>query len=114
MGRDVENNTATEARDGGELLGDAVIVVCVGIEGGTFVLLYLHWDGRAACPPRNYAVAVAAVAVAPKAVFQNITAGSLLLLYCSFDLSGKRERERGRERAEQKSPTRLPNSPLSQ
>ena len=37
---------------------------------------------RAACPPRYYAVAVAAVAVAPKAVFQNITAGSLpTLLY---------------------------------
>ena len=33
-------------------------------------------DGRAACPPRYYAVAVAVVA-APKAVFQNITAGSL-------------------------------------
>ena len=38
---------ADQHRDGdderGELLGVAVIVVCVGIEGGTFVLLYLHW-----------------------------------------------------------------------
>ena len=33
------------ARDGGELLGVAVIVVGVGRDGGTFVLLYLPWDG---------------------------------------------------------------------
>ena len=40
---------ADKHRDGdderGELLGVDVIVVCVGIEGGTFVLLYLHWQG---------------------------------------------------------------------
>ena len=38
---------ADQHRDGdderGEALGVAVIVVGVGIEGGTFVLLYLHW-----------------------------------------------------------------------
>ena len=31
-------------RDGGELLGVAEIVVRVGRDGGTFVLLYLPWD----------------------------------------------------------------------
>ena len=34
------------ARDGGELLGVAEIVVRIGRDGGTFVLLYLPWAER--------------------------------------------------------------------
>ena len=35
----------SDGADGrGELLAAAEIVVLVGIEGGTFVLLYLHWS----------------------------------------------------------------------
>ena len=46
FGSDWPEQQRDGARDGGELLGVAEIVVRVGRDGGTFVLLYLPWAER--------------------------------------------------------------------
>ena len=46
FGSDWPDQHRDGARDGGELLGVAEIVVRIGRDGGTFVLLYLPWAER--------------------------------------------------------------------